>query len=240
MTDHVATVTSQIIPRMHFQPGEPKDKPVPLDPASTTYTSNISALHMHKRALEDFQTWYRQHPSPLEVLDAGCGSGYMVLAFAVLLAELGSTGSTVVGVDAFAEAVVLSRKNIRNVTLKDGYTVQENYSGTYLLKKEEKEAEPVATMRVEDAQGVRKQHLTADKKYDVIHLGYQVSPEAWQELAGHLNTGGLLMGPKKTQWCVLSADSKKTQSGAKWCVLSADSETCPVGVNYEKSVETET
>lgn len=90
------------------------DTPLPIGCGQT-----ISAPHMHGHALEDMLPYLKKsQASSVNILDVGCGSGYLTAALGRLVDDskgepiLGKPGK-VYGIDVYPELVNMTRENIQ-------------------------------------------------------------------------------------------------------------------------------
>jgi protein-L-isoaspartate(D-aspartate) O-methyltransferase len=90
------------------------DSPQPIGHGQT-----ISAPHMHAQALRLAEEYLlkvsmkSRETKEIKILDVGCGSGYLVSAYARLLEEMKFKSHLVVGVELCEDLVNLSMSNIR-------------------------------------------------------------------------------------------------------------------------------
>lgn len=100
------------VDRKYFCPT--RHHPYQDSPQPTIEGQTISAPHMHAHALELLLPRLMNADPPLQVLDVGCGSGYLTACFADLLQLLGkTTSSKVYGIDVYPTLVESSTRNIQ-------------------------------------------------------------------------------------------------------------------------------
>jgi protein-L-isoaspartate(D-aspartate) O-methyltransferase len=148
----------------------PTNHPYQDSPQPTIEGQTISAPHMHAHALELLLPRLTNAKPPLQVLDVGCGSGYLTACFAELLQLLGKTsGSKVYGMDVYSTLVESSTRNIQ------AYCPE-------LLH------ETISIAHANGWEGM------PHKTFDAIHVG-AAAPEIPQALLMQLKLGGVMILP---------------------------------------------
>ncbi|KAK4699466.1 protein-L-isoaspartate(D-aspartate) O-methyltransferase, partial [Phenoliferia sp. Uapishka_3] len=144
-------------------------------PSSIGFGATISAPHMHSSAVEDLLP--SLNPGS-RVLDIGCGSGYLLEVFHLLVQPHGF----VLGIDHLPELTALSKSNLRK-----------SLEGAQAL-----DGEPPA-IKVVCGDGRRGSAAedTPEGGWDVIHVG-AASPEMPQKLLEQLAIGGRMFIPVGT------------------------------------------
>jgi len=144
-----------------------EDNPLPIG-----YNATISAPHMHAYALEvclpPISSAARDNRQP-RVLDVGCGSGYLLGAFARL------HGARVIGIEHIEQLFDLSRKNLQ----KD-------------IDKNEHLSKVVEIHHSDGRLGWPAN--SSEELYDVIHVG-AAAPEIPSAFFAQLRRGGRLIVP---------------------------------------------
>lgn len=151
-------------------------------PASIGMGQTISAPHMHRYALlKSIPYLLNKNPmngddvskNNVEILDIGCGSGYLTVAYRVLADKLGIKQANVLGIDIYPELVEFSRKNYdSDIENKSKYS---------------------DTIKFEKRDGYS---VNENEKYNVIHVGAAATDgHAPPNLIKALKRGGILIIP---------------------------------------------
>lgn len=103
-----------VAPQFTSTAGAYEDSPQPIG-----YSATISAPHMHASVLERFLPIFQK--DSVKILDIGCGSGYLLAAFA----RMNPTAS-IYGIDYIPELIAMSDFNLRkkHADLLDSKRVQ--------------------------------------------------------------------------------------------------------------------
>lgn len=147
------------------------DSPQPLGNDVT-----ISAPHMHASALEECRKAILQIKTP-KILDIGSGSGYLTIAFYLLMLEMHKqSGGSVWGVEQINRLVKMSRSIVEEIGVP-----------------------------VEIIEGDGKLGLPEHGPYDFIHVGASIQdPKIKSVLSKQLAIGGgVLLAPLFDRWTVV-------------------------------------
>lgn len=147
------------------------DSPQPLGNDVT-----ISAPHMHASALEECRKAILDIKTP-RILDIGSGSGYLTIAFYLLMLEMNKhSGSSVWGVEKIDRLVKMSRSVVEEIGVP-----------------------------VEIIAGDGKLGLPKHGPYDFIHVGASIQdPKIKNVLSKQLSIGGgVLLAPLFDRWTIV-------------------------------------